>query len=84
MRTTISLPEPLLENARKSAAERGVTLSTVIEDALRHHLSQSDAAKSDEFQLHTVQGKLADPDLDLDRTSELAAQDDYDQYRRTR
>jgi len=76
MRTTISLPEPLLENAKQFAATRQVTLSVVLEDALRCFLAKPPAQKADRFRLHTVAGRLVDPNMDLDRTSALLMQDD--------
>lgn len=76
MRTTVDLPEPLLHNAKRRAAERGVTLSAIIEDALRSHLASKRAAAAPPFQLFTVRGRLVRPDLDLDRTSALLAEDD--------
>ena len=76
MRTTVDLPEPLLNNAKRRAAERGVTLSAIIEDALRGHLASKRAASAPPFQLFTVRGRLVRPDLDLDRTSALLVEDD--------
>jgi hypothetical protein len=35
MRIAISLPDPLLENANPLAAERGITLSALLQDVLR-------------------------------------------------
>lgn len=79
VRTTISLPDPLLENAKRRAAARGVTLSDVVEDALRSHLMSTETA-APPFRLHTVRGRLVNPSLDLDRTSELVAMDDQAHY----
>ena len=79
VRTTVSLPEPLLENAKRRAAARGVTLSTVVEDALRSHLTEEEAS-APLFRLHTVRGRLVNPDLNLDRTSELEVMDDQAGY----
>jgi hypothetical protein len=76
MRTTISLPEPLLENAKKCAAARGVTLSVLLEDALRSHLSRNRSPSASSFRLRTVRGRLVNPDLDLDRTSALITSED--------
>jgi len=81
MRTTVSLPEPLLENAKRRAAVRGVTVSEVIEDALRSHLSETARPNTAPFRLFTVRGKLVDPQLKLDRTSALLAEDDIEAYR---
>ena len=80
MRTTVSIPEPLLHNARKRAAERGVTLSVVVEDALRKELAQDRIVPEQRFQLYTVRGRLVQPDLDLDRTSALLTADDEAEF----
>ncbi len=71
MRTTISLPDPLLDNAKRRASERGVTLSVVVEDALRVHLAEPGVSDACEFRLVTMRGRLTNPALDLDRTSAL-------------
>jgi hypothetical protein len=84
MRTTVSLPEPLLENARQAAAKRGVTFSVLVEDAVRMLLGKTPAAAAAPFRLHTVRGKLVNPDLDLNRTSALTVQEDEAQFRRRR
>lgn len=39
MRTTVSINDHLLEQAKRRAGERGVTLGTFIEEALRHELA---------------------------------------------
>jgi len=81
VRTTIDIPQPLLENAKKQAAQLGVTLSTVVQDALRGHLARATGASSvRKFKLHTVRGRLVRPDLDLDRTSALITLDDESSY----
>jgi hypothetical protein len=81
MRTTVSLPDPLLRNAKKRAAERHVTLSGLIEDALRAHLARPEGPATPAFRLHTVRGRLVSPAVDLDRTSALVAADDEADYR---
>jgi hypothetical protein len=80
VRTTVDLPEGLLKNAKRHAARRGVTLSVVVEDALRSQLTAKKTAPPPPFKLYTVRGKLVAPDLDLDRTSELIAQDDESEF----
>lgn len=82
MRTTVSLPEPLLETAKRRAASRGVTLSAVIEDALRSHLTKTESVDLPPFRLFTVRGRLVNPGLDLDRTSDLLVNDDQADYSR--
>ena len=85
MRTTVDISEPLLENAKKRAADLHVTVSVVLEDALRRHLATGTAApKAVKFQLHTVRGKLVQPSLDLNRTSTLLTEDDEAAYSKER
>ncbi len=76
MRTTVTLSDPLLRSAKRRAIERGLTLSALLEDALRVHLAQKPSDTVTPFQLHTVAGRLVDPELDLDRTSALEILDD--------
>lgn len=77
VRTTVDLPEALLDNAKRRARERGVTLSILVQDALRHNLTSDDCYGADsEFRLFTVRGKSVPRDLDLDRTSSLIVLDD--------
>jgi hypothetical protein len=81
VRTTIDVNEPLLDDAKRLAAERQVTLSTLVEDALRAFLNSRVAPeKRTRFRLHTVRGRLVRPDLDLDRTSALVVEDDETAY----
>ena len=81
MRTTVSIADPLLENAKEDAARRGVTLSEVIEDALRGYLNLSPEQPEKPFRLHTVKGKLVDPAIDLNKTSELIMIEEEEYYR---
>jgi hypothetical protein len=80
VRTTVDLPQPLLHNAKRRAAERGVTLSALVEDALRTHLAAKPKGPDTPFRLHTVRGRLVQPDLDLDRTSAIVASDDESDF----
>jgi hypothetical protein len=76
VRTTITLPEPLLRNAKRRAAEQGITLSKLLEDALRRQMAQKPPVRPRTFRLHVVHGKAVRPGLDLDRTSALIAAED--------
>lgn len=76
MRTTVELPEPLIQHAKLMALERGVTLSKVVEDALRIHLSLRGGALRGKVRLPTVSGRLVDPELELERTSSLTVAED--------
>ena len=71
MRTTVDIPEPLLHTAKSLAAEQKATLSAVVEDALRVFLVKKATGGVTRFRLHTVRGRLVQPNLDLDRTSAL-------------
>jgi len=80
MRTTIKLTTSVLQNAKSAAVGRGVTLSELLEDALRAYLSPIDPSTLPPFHLHTVRGQLVQPNLDLDRTSALLLADDESAY----
>jgi len=82
VRTTVDIPEVLLRSARRQAAERHVTLSAVVADALRADLAKRPLADAPPFRLFTVKGRLVQPDLDLDRTSALFALDDEAEFGR--
>jgi hypothetical protein len=80
MRTTVAIDDPLLDNAKRHASERGITLGALMEDALRSYFAAVQRAEVRPFKLHTVRGWLVNPALDLDRTSALLALDDEEQY----
>ena len=82
MRTTVNLPERLLQNAKRTAAARGVTLSAFVEDAVRAQLARNDDRKASPFKLHTVRGRLVQPDLNLDRTSALLTLEDESAFKK--
>lgn len=84
VRTTISLPDPLFENAKRLAAERRITVSALVEDALRQLSSRKPASSAPPFRLHTVRGKLVNPNLDLHRTSALVVAEDEAAFRHDR
>jgi hypothetical protein len=72
MRTTVRLHEPLLEEAKKYAAETGRTLTAVIEDALREKLARrKHTVKRSRVRLPTFSGGKLQPGVDLDDTSAL-------------
>jgi hypothetical protein len=71
-RTTIRLPEPLLGDAKKLAAETGRTLTSVIEDALREALARRRPAKPEsKVKFTTFTGKGLLPGVDLDNSAAL-------------
>jgi hypothetical protein len=80
MRTTVNVSEPLLENAKAFAAEHGMSLSGLLEDALRRRMAEREKPAAKKFVLPTVKGRLVNPNLDLDRTSALITSDDESEF----
>jgi hypothetical protein len=81
MRTTITLPDPVLENAKQRARERGITLSEFVAEAVqRHVVKQNTSGERPPFRLITVSGKAL-PGVDLSRPSALIVEDDEEQYK---
>lgn len=67
MRTTIRFDPHLLAAAKQRAAERGVTLTAVLEQALRESLARRPAAaQRNRIRLKTVSGSGTRRDVDLD------------------
>ena len=72
MRTTIDLPDDLLAQAKRLAAESHRTLSAVIRDALREMLGrQRRKARPGPMTLTTFGGTGLRPGVDLDDTAAL-------------
>jgi len=72
MRTTVRLPDDLLEQARRRAAEDGRTLTSLIEEGLRLALARPTAARRQNVQLPVSKasgGVL--PGVDLNHASAL-------------
>ena len=58
MRTTITLPDPVFENARELADKRKQTLSELISDALVGEMSRRETKPAEEFRLPTASGEV--------------------------
>lgn len=74
MRTTVRLPDDLMAEAKKRAAERGTTLTRLFEDALREALARSRDTGTEEAEplcLTTVDGCGTRPGVDLDDSAAL-------------
>jgi hypothetical protein len=72
MRTTINLPDELIQRAKKAALEAGTTLTEIIENALRDSLARKSQKKPrPEFKLITSGHGGLQPGVDLDDTSAL-------------
>lgn len=61
MRTTLNLDDRLLRSAKKEAAERGVTLSSMIEEALRGALAPRPARSDYRLEIPVVEGRRVPP-----------------------
>ena len=73
MRTTLDLDDQVLGQAKRVAQEKGMTLTSFIEDALRERLARrTDSGKrSKPFKLHTFKGHGLQPGVDLDNSEQL-------------
>lgn len=72
MRTTVNLPEPLLVQARRRAAETGRTLTAFIADAVRESLARRRQAHGQPaVRLTTFRGSGLQPGVDLDDSAGL-------------
>jgi hypothetical protein len=72
MRTTVRLDEDLLRQAKRLAAEKGTTLTALIDQGLREILSRGDKAPAHKrVSLPTFKGRGLQPRVDLDDTSAL-------------
>jgi hypothetical protein len=72
MRTTIRLDDQLLVAVKKLAAEKGTTMTAIIDDALRQALARRKASKRrSRVRLTTFGGRGLQPGVDLDDTASL-------------
>jgi len=73
MRTTVRLDEKLLKEAKRQAAESGMTLTAIIEESLRERLARKQAgAKPRKLVRLRIAGKGGmRPGVDLDDTASL-------------
>jgi hypothetical protein len=70
MRTTLNIDNRILAIAKHRAIEQGVTLTCVVENALRDAFSRMEE-KNTKINLLTVKGQGVKPGIDLDHTSSL-------------
>ncbi|HVZ71107.1 MAG TPA: hypothetical protein VHJ20_01925 [Polyangia bacterium] len=77
MRTTVNIPDGLLEQAKRAADREGGTLSDVVERALRDHLLRRGPRSSDEpFRLTTFGKGGLRPGVSFDRLKDFADDED--------
>lgn len=72
MRTTINLPDDLLAKLKKQAAERGTTLTALIEESIRASLNRRGVKEPRRrLRLPTYGRKGLQPGVDLDDAAAL-------------
>ena len=65
MRTTVEIGDELFRQAKKRAADEGVPLRSILEEALRRYLSDRGTKGAYKLRWRTEKGQLA-PGVDLD------------------
>ena len=72
MRTTINIDKDLLKEAKLRAARKGITLTAVVEEALRESFTrQHEFQRREPVRLVTFGGKGLLPGVDLDDSAAL-------------
>ena len=73
MRTTVRLPDELMQRARQHAMTTGRTLTRLIEDAIRAELARPSLAREDSvpYVIEPVGGSGLRPGIDLDDSAGL-------------
>ena len=84
MRTTISLDDRLAKQVRRAAAAQGISVSAFISRTLADALKRREPSEQPPFRLITVGGVHPLPQVDLDRSRAIDAQDDEVYFRRKR
>lgn len=73
MKTTLNLNDQVLRQAKQRAARDGITLSSLVEDALRARLAETGRQRPPfRLELETVTGDAA-PNVDIDDRNALYA-----------
>jgi hypothetical protein len=86
IRTTVRLPEDLVDRAKRKATAEGRTLSSVIEDGLRSIVAEIPKTTKQKRTLPRISKATggAIPGIDLDNSAMLQDTDDADYFVRTR
>jgi len=71
MKTTIDLPEPLLEQAKAVAAEEGTTLRRLVEEGLRVVIERHAERSGFVLRSASFKGEGVQPGVDLERWDQL-------------
>ncbi|HEX3861152.1 MAG TPA: hypothetical protein VHY35_05620 [Stellaceae bacterium] len=85
-RTTVRLPDELLNRARRKAAAEGRTLTSLMEEGLRWVVCENRQADNASPRLPRVSAATGGtmPGVDLSDTAELQEAEDLDYLRRSR
>jgi predicted transcriptional regulator len=84
MRTTITLDDRLLERLKKRASESGMTVSGLIERAVRLLLQASAPQRRDRFDLVTFGEGGQFTTVNIDKTAALLEAEDVERFGRQR
>jgi hypothetical protein len=71
MRTTVTIDDDLLREAKQRAAAEGRTLSDLVSEGLRERLAQGEAPRRRPFRLVTFGGRGPRPGVDLSSNAAL-------------
>lgn len=71
MKTTIDIPEPLLEQAKTVATEEGTTLKRLVEEGLRLVIERHGAPAVFKLRSASSKGEGVQPGVDLERWDQL-------------
>ena len=71
MRTTIRLPDELYDEVRRRSVERGVTVTSFIERALRDSLAEQSKVPARPFVVTAFKGNGTLPGVDLNDSAAL-------------
>ena len=80
MRTTILLDDELAKQLRRAARARGLSFSAFLAEAGRAALKAAHSPEKRPFELITEGGSGPNTGVDLDKSSQLLAAEDEQQY----
>lgn len=80
MRTTITIDDGLLEDAKLRAQAQDTTLSALIEDALRERLARASPQRARKFKLVTFGGDGLQPGVTWDTVGRLIDEDEDERF----
>ena len=82
MRINVSLDDQLANQVRRVAAARGVSVSVFISGTLTDALKRREQTEPPPFRVVTVSGVYPRHSVNLDKSSDLEAEDDESRFKR--